>query len=99
MPDHSPELSNSGLSNQPQSFSFRIIAHFAGGVEIHGSARARGICGPLRQAAVIWISGPREIHPCGADLLGQSKGIRRTRTVMVADFGIVEGKRDFASME
>ena len=95
------QSSRSGLSrNQTlNAFSFRIVAHFAGRVEVHGCARARGVCGPMRQAAVIWISGAREIHPCGADLLGQNKCIRRTGAVVVANFGIVECKRDFASME
>jgi hypothetical protein len=99
MPDNSPELSHSGLGNQPQSFSLRIVAHFAGRVEVHGGARVRGVCGPMRQAAVIRISGPREIHPCRADLLRQNKGFRRTRTVVVTDFGIVEGERNFTRME
>src|SRR5271168_1583683 len=92
-------LSDSGLGNQFQSFSFRIITHFAGRVEVHSGARIPGVGRPMRQAAVIGISGPREIHPGRADLLRQSKRLRRTRTVVSADFGIVEGKGNFARVK
>jgi hypothetical protein len=48
---------------------------------------------------VIWISGSREVHPGRNDLLRQSKGLRRTGAVVIADSDIIEGKRNFASME
>src|ERR1700722_11509300 len=53
----------------------------------------------MRQATVIRISGPREVHPGRTDLFRQSKGLRRTGAVVIADPGIIEGESNFASME
>ncbi len=60
---------HSGLCHQPQSLSFRIVAHFAGRVEIHGCPVFSRVCRPMRQAVVIRIPGSGKVHPGSTDLL------------------------------
>src|SRR5713226_9431232 len=62
-------LFHSGLCHQPQTFSFRIVAYFAGRVEEHGCPVFSRVCGPMRQTIVIRIAGSGKIHPSSTDLL------------------------------
>lgn len=59
---------HSGLCHQPQTFSFRIVAHFAGRVEIHGCLVFSRVCRPMRQAVVIGIPVSGKVHPGSTDL-------------------------------
>jgi hypothetical protein len=60
---------HSRLCHQPQSLSFRIVAHFAGRVEIHGCPVFSRVCRPMRQAVVIRIPGSGKAHPGSTKLL------------------------------
>jgi hypothetical protein len=55
--------------DQPQSFSFRIVADIARRVKINGCAVFGRVCGPMRQAIVIRIPGSGKSHPGSTDLL------------------------------
>ena len=54
--------------HQPQSFSFRIVAHMAGRVEVHSCTVFRSEYGPMRQAVVIGVPSSGKIHPSSTDL-------------------------------
>src|SRR6266850_5732728 len=90
---------HSGLCHQPQSLSFRIVAHFAGRVEIHGCLVFSRVCRPMRQAVVIGIAGSGKIHPGSTDLLRQKECLGSASTVMVANLSVVERERDFTGVE
>ena len=60
---------HSGLCDQPQSFSFGVVAHCAGRVKVHRCPLFRSVCGPMRQAVVIRIASSGKIHPGSTDLL------------------------------
>ena len=62
-------LFHSGLCDQPQSFSFGVVAHCAGRVKVHRCPLFRSVCGPMWQAVVIRIAGSGKIHPSSTDLL------------------------------
>src|SRR4029077_777766 len=90
---------HSGLCDQPQPFSFRVVAHCAWRVKVHGCPLFRSVRGPMRQAVVIRIAGSGKIHPSSTDLLRENECLGSASTVMVANFSIVEGERDFTGVE
>ena len=85
------------LCDQPQSFSLGVIAHCAGRVKVHRCPLFRSVCGPMRQSVMIRIAGSGKIHPGSTDLLGENEGLGSASAVMIANFSIVEGERDFGS--
>src|ERR1700747_510609 len=90
---------HSGLCDQPQSFSFGVVAHCAGRVKVHGCPLFRSVCGPMRQAVEIGIAGSGKIHPSSTDLLRQNECLGSASTVMVANRSVVERERDFTGVE
>src|SRR2546421_2429765 len=65
----SPLMFYSGLCEQPQSFSFGVVAHCAGRIKVHRCPLFRSVCGPMRQAVVIRIARSGKINPVSTDLL------------------------------
>src|ERR1700720_584627 len=90
---------NSRLCNQPQSFSFGVVAHCAGRVKVHRCPLLRSVCGPMWQAVVIRISCSGKIHPGSTDLLRQKKCLSGASAVMITNVSIVESECEFCGVK
>ena len=87
------------LCDDFQPLPLGVETHFARLIEEHRCAGLGGVFWPIRQARVIGISCPCEVHPGVAQLLTQDESAGIACAVLITDFGVVKREGDFAGVE
>lgn len=83
---------NLRLCDDFQPLSFGIMTYLTRRIEEHGCAGLGCVWRPIRQAIVIGISCPCEVHPGLTQLFTEDERVRIACAVVIADFGVVKSE-------